>query len=202
MEYVKAFFTVEILTIAALLLGPLLAVCVGRNLDDRRLKRERRMDVFRSLMRTRRDNLSFDHVSALNLLEVEFQSDRKVIDAWKDYLDYLCQDHGRTHDEKLSDDMSEPERQIRDERRDSRIMVERQELLIKLLRVMAQTLDHEVEVPSIFKSGYSPRGWAEIENQQAITRQFVVDLYYGRRGLPVCPIDPLGETKPPDLMKS
>lgn len=202
MEYVKAFFTVEILTITALILGPLLAVCVGRNLDDRRLKRERRMDVFRTLMRTRRETLSFDHVSALNLVEVEFQSDRKVIDAWKDYLDYLCQKPGKTHGEELSDDMSEPERQIRNERYDSRIMLERQELLIKLLRVMARTLDHEVEVPSIFKSGYSPQGWAEIENQQAITRQFVVDLYYGRRGLPVCPIDPLGETKPPDLMKS
>ena len=195
MEYAKAFSTVEILTIAALFLGPLLAVYIGRKLDDRRLKRGRRMDVFRTLMRTRRDNLSFDHVSALNLVEVEFQSDRKVIDAWKKYLDYLCQDPVRTQDEVLSDDTPEPERQIRNERYDSRIMVERQELLIELLRVMAQTLDHAVEVPSIFKSGYSPRGWAEIENQQAIIRQYVVDLYYGRRGLPMFPIEPPGETK-------
>lgn len=201
MEYAKVFSTVEIFTIAALFFGPLLAVYIGRKLDDRRLKRERRMDIFRSLMRTRRDTLSFDHVSALNLVEVEFQCDRKVIDAWKKYLNYLYQNHGRTHDEELSDDMPESERRIRNERYSSRIMVECQELLIELLRVMAQALDHEVEVPSIFKSGYSPQGWAEVENQQAIIRQYVVDLYYGRRGLPVFPIDP-EEKKPQNFMKN
>lgn len=202
MEYAKAFSTVEILTVAALFLGPLLAVYIGRKLDDRRLKRERRMDVFRTLMRTRRDTLSFDHVSALNLVEVEFQSDRKVIDAWKKYLDSLCQDPVRTQDEVLSDDTPEPQRQIRNERYFGRIILERQELLIEILRVMAQTLDHEVEVPRIFKSGYSPQSWAEIENEQAIIRKFVVDLYYGRRGLPMFPIEPPGKTKPPDLRKN
>ena len=200
MEYAKAFFTVEIFTIAALFFGPLLAVYIGRKLDDRRLKRERRMDVFRSLMRTRRDNLSFDHVSALNLVEVEFQSDRKVIGAWKEYLDHLCQNHVKRHDEELLDDMPESEQQIRNERYGSRIMVERQELLIEFLRIMAQTLNHEVEVLKIFKSGYLPQGWAEIENQEAIIRQYVVDLYYGRRGLPVFSIHP-EEKKPQNLMK-
>ena len=43
-----------IATIVAVILGPILAVCVTRYIDESRLKQTRRMDVFRTLMRTRR----------------------------------------------------------------------------------------------------------------------------------------------------
>jgi len=42
----------EILTLIALIAGPLIAVIIARNIDTRRAKRERRMDIFRTLMRT------------------------------------------------------------------------------------------------------------------------------------------------------
>jgi hypothetical protein len=78
-----------IATIIALLVGPILAVWVTRRNDDRRLKQTRRMDVFRTLMRTRRVRLNPDHVGALNLVEIEFHGEASVIEAWKAYWNHL-----------------------------------------------------------------------------------------------------------------
>jgi len=46
--------TNEILTVIALVAGPIMAVLITRYLDDQRTYKARRMDVFRTLMRTRR----------------------------------------------------------------------------------------------------------------------------------------------------
>ena len=61
----------EILTVIALVAGPVIAVITSRCIDTFRAKRDRRMDIFRTLMRTRRSTLSVDHVGALNLVEID-----------------------------------------------------------------------------------------------------------------------------------
>ena len=70
--------TIEIVTIVALVTGPVLAVLIARWMEYRRTRYERRMDIFRTLMRTRRSRLFLDHVSALNLVEIEFRDDNNV----------------------------------------------------------------------------------------------------------------------------
>jgi hypothetical protein len=80
-----------IATIVAVLAGPILAVWVTRRIDESRLKQTRRMEVFRTLMRTRRMRLNPDHVGALNLVEIEFHGEVPVIEAWKSYWDHLRQ---------------------------------------------------------------------------------------------------------------
>lgn len=64
-----------IVTLLAIIVGPLLAVWVTRISDERREIRKRKMDIFRTLMRTRKVPIHFDHVGALNLIEVEFHHD-------------------------------------------------------------------------------------------------------------------------------
>ena len=85
MEEVR-WVTVDNVSVVALIVGPLLAVIVARMLDDRRARRARRMDVFRKLMATRRERLSFEHVSALNLVEVEFRDSHKLLKNGKNIL--------------------------------------------------------------------------------------------------------------------
>ena len=62
----------EWLTLLAIVLGPLFGVWLARHMQDRAIYRERRMDIFRTLMRTRRTPMWPDHVGALNLVEIEF----------------------------------------------------------------------------------------------------------------------------------
>jgi len=61
-----------IAVVIATLAGPVLAVIVTRIVDDGRLRRTRQMEVFRTLMASRRTPLSIDRVKALNLVEIEF----------------------------------------------------------------------------------------------------------------------------------
>lgn len=77
---------IECLTIVALFAGPAFAVWLTRQLDDRRELQQRKYDIFRTLMRTRKMPIHVDHVGALNLIEVEFIKDVQVIAAWKSYL--------------------------------------------------------------------------------------------------------------------
>jgi hypothetical protein len=61
-----------IAVVVATFAGPVLAVVVTRHIDETRQRRARRMDIFRSLMGSRRTPLAFDRVRALNLVEIEF----------------------------------------------------------------------------------------------------------------------------------
>ena len=175
----------EIATIVALFLGPALAVFIARWMEYRRAKYERRMDIFRTLMRTRRTRLLPDHVSALNLVEIEFRKNRNVIAAWRTYSENLGTEQPRRADESVLENFSDEERRMREERYNTRLMKEREKLLATLLHAIALSLNYKVEALEIFEGGYSPQGWADVEMQQEAIRRYMVDLYLGNRALPV-----------------
>jgi hypothetical protein len=79
----------ELLTLSAIFLGPIAAVIITRFIDHRRDKYNRKMEIFRKLMRTRRAKLSADHVEALNLIEIEFYKDRNVMANFRLYIQHL-----------------------------------------------------------------------------------------------------------------
>lgn len=82
-----------VVTVAAIIFSPLIALEIQKRLDDRRAKFDRKMSIFRKLMTTRATQLSPAHVEALNSIEVEFYAlsgpDKKVLDAWRLYINHL-----------------------------------------------------------------------------------------------------------------
>lgn len=175
-----------VVTIVALILGPVVAVWVARGMDDRRAKNERRMDIFRKLMSTRSNTLSFDHVSALNLVEIEFQDNPKVVDKWKVYFDDLGTVYPKREEEKIFEGLSDAEITRRQGNYDKRVIESRSKLLTELLHEMAQVLGYEkIKVLEILEGSYFPQGWGRIEIQQELMRQYFVDLSLGKRALPV-----------------
>ena len=79
--------------IIAVLLSPVIAIQVEKFLEKRRATKNRKIEIFKTLMATRGSTISFDHVAALNRIDLEFTGKKykKVIDAWKDYFDLLGQ---------------------------------------------------------------------------------------------------------------
>ena len=61
-------FAILVATIFAIVYGPIKAVKITRELDDKRAKEQRRLDLFRTLMRTRQVQLDAEHVYSLNLV--------------------------------------------------------------------------------------------------------------------------------------
>ena len=176
---------IDIVTIIALILGPSVAVWIAQRMVDRRAKHERRMNVFRALMSTRSNTLSFDHVSALNLVEIEFHSNSKVVDKWKAYFDGLAE-YPRLENEKILEGLSDAEITRRQENYDKRVRESRSKLLTELLYEMAQVLGYEkIKVLEILEGSYIPQGWFDVENEHKFIRRYLIDLYFGRTALPV-----------------
>jgi hypothetical protein len=149
------------LMIAAVLLGPIIAVRLTRRIDENKEKRERKLYVFKTLMSTRSYVTSWDHVKALNLIDLEFDKNNKgekaVIEAWKAYLDLL-------NEKGLSADQWN---------------VKRVDLLVELLHKMAQVLNYDFDKTHIKNSSYSPVAHETIEDQQRALREGLIKLLEG-----------------------
>ena len=73
----------DIIMTAAVIIGPIAAVIIARTLDDEKFSKERKLEIFRALVKDRSNPLSYDFVNAFNLIQIEFSKDKQVIDAWK-----------------------------------------------------------------------------------------------------------------------
>ncbi len=81
--------TTEWLTIIAIIIGPIAAVSITLWRDHRNEVKRRRTEILASLMRTRADRLSGEHVGALNLVQLEFHGRQSIIDAYTQYIERL-----------------------------------------------------------------------------------------------------------------
>ncbi|WP_455373784.1 DUF6680 family protein [Limibacillus halophilus] len=151
-------------TIVAVLVGPILAVFVSKFNDDRRAAYFRRVDIFKTLMRTRRMPIHYDHVGALNLVEVEFDKYPQVINAWKKYLSNLS--------EKTPD--------INEQDRRESFLKKRNNLLIRLISEIAKSLKIKVEQLDILEGNYVPQGWEDEQWEQRVARMHLISVLSGK----------------------
>lgn len=173
-------FWMSIATIIAVVVGPLLAVWVTRVNDDSRAEKSRKLDIFRTLMRTRKMPVHFDHVGALNLVEVEFISQEKVITAWKAYLAILS--------ESLPPIEQKDKYDTAIKRRDAS--------LTKLIYEIAQVLKIKVEQLDILEGNYIPQGWLDDDWEQRLTRRHLISVLSGRTAVLIRP-DQTGKAQGP-----
>ncbi len=149
--------------IAAIFSGPIVAVQLTKYLDAEKEKRQRKLDIFKTLMSTRSYTTSWDHVMTLNRIDLEFElskpKEKEVVEAWKQYLDLLG-DQNITGEQWL---------------------VKRVELLVELLYKMSLVLDYDFDKTHIKNSSYSPMAHGNIENEQAKIRTHLIDVLEGKR---------------------
>ncbi|MBI5572064.1 MAG: hypothetical protein HY914_19125 [Desulfomonile tiedjei] len=152
--------------VAAVLLSPLIAVQVSVWLQNRRERRQQKVSIFKTLMSTRASALSPEHVSALNLIDIEFYGKGKksqgVRTAWKAYLDHL-------------NTGASPE--VWNEKQ--------QDLLVELLYQMAVALGYEFDKTDIKRASYFPSGYGEMQLDNFKIRKGLVGLVEGKSALQV-----------------
>ncbi len=78
---------IDVLTVVAIVLSPLVAVLVSMWLQDRKEKRHRQYWVFATIVSNRHQKTTADVVQALNTIDIAFANDRTVRELWKDYLE-------------------------------------------------------------------------------------------------------------------
>ena len=159
--------TSDWLNVAAIVLAPIFALQISRWLEHRREERQRRLHVFRTLMATRARRLSAEHVSALNIIDVEFsggdKQSRSVSDAWKAYLD------------SLGDAQKTPQRE---------------DLFVNLLSAMATQLGYDYDKVHLYRAAYAPVGHGNVERDQASVLSGMAAIMEGKAALPIIAVDP------------
>ncbi|KZX59199.1 hypothetical protein A3709_16790 [Halioglobus sp. HI00S01] len=157
----------ELLTLIAILTGPIIAVQVSQLLERRRERRGGKEWVFKTLMRTRATTLSQQHVEALNMIDVEFygsgKKDRHVVSAWRLYLDSL-------------NDFNTAE---------AVIIAKRKDLFIDLLSAMATALGYEFDREHIKNTTYIPQHHVDVETEQQQIRKGFLGVLKGDISVPM-----------------
>ena len=77
----------DYLTLAALIIIPIVAVVIAQWLQNRSEKRRDKMQIFKTLMTSRIYGWTPDSVNALNVIDIVYSDDKKVRAAWKDLND-------------------------------------------------------------------------------------------------------------------
>jgi hypothetical protein len=154
----------EVLTLVALLLGPILAIWVTREVDKRRERHSKRIEIFKILMRTRSTRLHPDHVGALNLVEIEFYKEQKVQLALEKYFQHL-------------NDRAAIAAGTWNQNYDH--------LFTKLLSAIASSLGYQIEQLQILTGGYAPQGWEAAEKRGMDLQDKLIALLDGKLSLPV-----------------
>lgn len=168
-------------TIVAVLPGPVIAVCITRYLDDRRADKARKLDIFRTLMRTRGMRLHWEHVGALNLVEVEFIDHPKVVNAWKAYLDNLREEPPPIERKDLHD----------------KTVKTREKLLTTLIDEIAKVLEIEIKQLDILEGNYMPQGWADDEWEQKLVQRGLINVLHRKTSILIQPHQEQNPYPPP-----
>jgi hypothetical protein len=157
------------LMMLAVILGPVLAVQIQKYIDRKSETRNRKLKVFSDLMTTRASTLAFQHVSALNMVGLEFNGKKygKVVNAWKTYLDHL--NSFPNDDENMQKIWSE----------------KKNDQLSDLLYEMGESLGFDFDKVHIKKAGYIPQAYADQENETNFLRRQLVDVFLDKKSIPM-----------------
>lgn len=155
-----------IISIMALIGGPIGAVELERWLSDRHEKRNRRLAIFKNLMMYRVTPLAPQFVQSLNLVDLEFDGDnpkeKAIRDRWRILLDHF-NNYSAAKDpvEKTS------------------------ELSIELLKAMSAYFDYEFDEVYLKRGAYYPKFFQDVELEQHALRRKILEVLDGNRRVPV-----------------
>lgn len=156
-------------TVAAIIIGPIVAVWITRLNDERRDKKRRQYNVLHALMRTRAFSLHSDHVSALNLVQLEFYGLDDVDTAFRHYMGHLNSTVPPATDVQANRTFAD----------------ERQDRFYTLVQKMAAHLGLTFDKADLKRLSYAPQGWQDAEAQQKTLSARIIELLEFRRPLPV-----------------
>jgi hypothetical protein len=162
--------TYEILTIVAIILGPIMAVQIDKFLVRRSERINRKLWIFKTLMATRGTVLSSSHVEALNRIDLEFSDNtkyRKVLSNWKEYFDNLSQRRAETQEEIIV------------------WSAKNEELLANLLLEMGQSLGYKFDKALIKRNIYYPSGHGIVERENELIRKGLLNILNNESSLSV-----------------
>lgn len=160
--------------VAATLVGPVLAVQAQKYLERWREAGARRERIFKILMATRASRLSMDHVSSLNLIDIEFPATKrfkKARSGWRAYRTHL--NESPPTDPQLA----------------AVFFAKRDELFTDMLYEMGLSLGFDFDKTQIGRDVYSTVYHGKLEADQETIRTKLVEILTGKAALPMSVVE-------------
>lgn len=158
--------------VCATILGPILAVQVQKFIERSNQSHNRKVDLFEQLMATRAARLSFEHVRALNMIDIYFygkgplrrsKTEQSVIDSWKIYFSHLNEQ--RTP-ETLAIWISKAD-----------------DYFIDLMLAISEDVGFKFDKVQLKNSSYSPIRHLNIELENESIRNATLEILEGKRSI-------------------
>jgi hypothetical protein len=179
--------TALILTIAAIIAGPILAVRAQKLIESFTQRRQHKDLLFKTLMSTRDNRLSLEHVRALNMIDIVFsdksKKDKAVVEAWSEYRDHLHA-YPQKPPTETGKNLSEAQATTYQAKCDA-WQLKSTDILANLLDKMAACLNYHFDKVLLKRGAYTPTGYSETELDQYIIRKGVTDLFLGLKSIPI-----------------
>ena len=183
----------ELLTIAAIVIGPVIGPFLGiwahGKVEDRKSTYQRKLDIFKILMATRATPLARAHVEALNRIDIEFTEtkDKKIREAWAVLLE-----HYREHPKKPNN-LPIPDDQAAKEKYDTEFQTylyaydrwneKTKDLRATLLKEMGNILRYDFDELKIKNAVYYPKLHGDVDEQQILLLEAANDVLRANRPL-------------------
>lgn len=166
------------LTVAAIILGPVLAFGIQHWRDQLREDRNRKRKVFHQLLLTLKVPMAQVHVDAINSVPLEFYSHPETIRAWRLYTSHL-----NNRNMLKNNNQAWGEKKF--------------ELLIDLVYEMGKTLrfDH-IDKATLRDNLYVPQGYEDREEQFSQIRATLLQVLRGECPVPVTMVGPVSVEEP------
>lgn len=163
-----ATIVVYSITVVAIIVAPIIALRVQRQLDEAREAQGRRLWIFKTLMTYRATRLNPLFVQALNMIDIEFTAkpEKEVRDKWKELADHYDEWGRRSREQQNYDNTNDLTRAA--------------DLLAELLVKMGASLGYEFDKVYIKKGCYYPEGLSNIEQEQHALRRATLNLLSGQ----------------------
>lgn len=148
--------TNEILTLVAVIVGPIAAVAITLWVDGRRRDREQKIFVLRLLLATRHLPADPSFLAAINLIPVEFNERPEVIKAYNEFIEAT-----RPRLDGVNDDA---------------ILRNSSTKLTRLIFEVSRSLGFKLRETDIQTSAYASEGWIKRDNLAQDSQQAMRDI--------------------------
>ena len=182
--------TFTIITIIAIITGPILAVQVQKIIERIKQRRDEKRKLFMSLMVTRGRPLLLEHVQALNMIDIVFsvkwyssKKDKAVIDAWSEFRDHLYH-FPKEPTAKEGTGISKEDTSAYNAQMQTWAS-KKDDLLIEILDKMAKPLGYRFDKVLLKRGSYTPRHYDDLKTYQLINMKGLAQLLVGSISLPV-----------------
>ena len=140
----------------AVLAAPAIALWAQRQLDRGKAARDRKQDIFRTLWVNRRRPGYFSRVDALNMIDIEFYSNKPVRDAWDNLFAHYKDKHPGFNDDQIEQ--------------------QRNELFTTLVFEMSKILGYDLGIAQIRDNIYRPELHNTFDAIEFETRSRILEL--------------------------